>query len=198
MTRQMTITCWDWADLSEVWGLPFWSEVKACEEQESVQIRKLLGIISVLCLIGAHAFTQPHRLSSDFSTQLLLLWAQRKGGRWPRPAVGPQKGDFCGKRRRNKVMGDLWCRCTAVPAHHRVRARGSCWRKPDKTMAEKRSSLNGLWNIALLTMSSKDTTVLGTVAIPSSYTLEHSGHPHHVPATSIINNNSKINNNNKK
>lgn len=140
MTWQITITGWDWGDLSEVWGLPFWPEMKACEEQESVQIRKLLGIISVLCLLGTQAFTQPLRLSSVFSTDWCCCEHNAREGddhsRW----WACREGIFAGREGEREwwEMGDLWCHRTAVHAHHGVTARGSCWHKPDKTTGSKK------------------------------------------------------------
>lgn len=141
MTWKVTITGRDWTDLSEVWGLPFWSEVRAYEE-ESVHIRKLLGILSVLCLMWIPTFPQPQCPTSVFSTRLMLLCEPnaREGGdhgRW-----GPVENGFSQQEKEKESDGR-----PLVPAHYGATARESCCWKSDKTIGSKNTWLKMVYQI---------------------------------------------------
>lgn len=101
---------------------------------------KLLGIISVLCLMWTPTFTRPQCPSSVFSTQLLLLCEPngRDGGdhcRWGpvENAISQQEKESDGR--------------PLVPAHYGVTGRGSCWWKSDKTIGSKKKWLKMIYQI---------------------------------------------------
>ena len=144
----MAITGRDWEGLSEVWGPPFWSEVKACEEQPSVQIRKPLEAPGIWPYAWYGPTLSPNHTSSALRSvpSCCCEHSAREGDDHSRRWAWIE-GIFCSKKWRRKGMGDLWCHCTAVPAHHRVTARGSCWRKPDKTIGSKKKWLKMLYQI---------------------------------------------------